>query len=178
MTGPLKRKTGEWSGEVLISRLCLQKHSMCKPSMRYFFSFVTGFLLLCSLLVSCTLSLRKEMVSLDYLDTCPQWTLSQLEEQVALFDDTTDTFNLHCALGLLRNSDGNSIHQSAAGSQICFLLADRTETDQIRRERFASEGVRWAEGSLKASDKENGDVYYYLAVNLGIAIKTHPAISL
>ena len=146
--------------------------------MEYFFSFVTGFFLLSSFLVSCTLSLRKEVVSLDHLDRCPQWTLSQLEEQVALFDDTTDTFNLHCVLGLLRNSEGNFVHQSAAGSQICFLLADRTETDQTRRERFASEGVRWAESFLKASDKENGDVYYYLAVNLGIAIKEHPAIAL
>lgn len=159
-------------------RLCLQKHSMRKPSVRYFFSFATGFFLLCSFLVSCTLSLKKELVSLDHLDTCPQWRLSQLEEQVALFDDTTDTFNLHCALNFLRNSDGNSVHQSAAGSQICFLLADRTETDQIRRERFASEGVRWAEDYLRASNEENGNVYYYLAVNLGIAIKEHPAIAL
>ncbi len=168
----------KWSGGVLKSRLCLQKHSMRKPSVQYFFFFVTRFFLLCSFLGSCTLSLRKEEVSLDHLDTCPQLTLSQLEEQVALFDDTTDTFNLHCALGLLRNSDGNSVQQSAAGSQICFLLADRTEADQISRERFASEGVRWAEDFLKASDKENGDVYYYLAVNLGIAIKEHPAIAL
>jgi tetratricopeptide (TPR) repeat protein len=135
-------------------------------------------LLLSSSLTSCTLSLRKEVVSLDQLDACPKWTPSQLEEQVALFDDTTDTFILRCALDLLRNSGDKSVYQSVAGSKICFLLADRTEADQIRRERFASEGVRWAESSLKASGKENGDVYYYLAVNLGIAIKEHPAVAL
>ena len=135
-------------------------------------------LVLSSFLASCTLSLRKEVVSLDHLDACPQWRLSQLEKQVALFDDTTDTFILHCALDLLRNAEEKSVYQRAAGSQICFLLADRTETDQIKRERFASEGVRWAESFLKTSDKENGDVYYYLAVNLGIAVKEHPAIAL
>jgi tetratricopeptide (TPR) repeat protein len=137
-----------------------------------------GLLLLISFFAGCAISLRKELVSLEHLEACPQWTLSQLEKKVRLFHDTTDTFTLHCALDLLRNSDDNFVHKSAAGSKICFLLADRTETDQIRRERFASEGVRWAEGSLKAGDKENGGVYYYLAVNLGIAIKEHPAIAL
>ena len=146
--------------------------------MRCYFFSVVGLCLLSSSLTSCTLSLKKEVVSFGHLDPCPQWTLSQLEEQIALFDDTTDTFILQCALDLLRNTESSSVHQSAAGSQICFLLADRTEEDQIRRERFASEGVRWAEGSLKASDKENGAVYYYLAVNLGLAIKEHPAVAL
>ena len=146
--------------------------------MRNFFFSATVLFLLSSFLVSCTFSLRKEIVSFDHLDTCPQWTLSQLEEQITLFNDTTDTFTLHCALDLLRNSKNSSIHNPSAGSQICFLLADRTETDQIRRERFASEGVRWAEDYLRASNEENGNVYYYLAVNLGIAIKEHPAIAL
>ncbi|MDX1779008.1 MAG: hypothetical protein R3339_09015, partial [Thermodesulfobacteriota bacterium] len=111
---------------------------MAKTTMQNCFFPVVVLLLLSSTLASCTLSLRKEVVSLDHLETCPQLTLSQLEEQVSLFGDTTDTFILHCALDLLRNSDGTSVHQSAAGSKICFLLADRTETDQIRRERFAS----------------------------------------
>ena len=117
------------------------------------------------------------MVSFDHLDTCPQWTLSQLEEKSLLFNDTTDTFTLHCSLDLLRNLKSSSIHQTAAGSEICFLLADRTEADQIKRERFASEGVRWAEGALAEGDQEDGDVYYYLAVNLGIAVKEHPAVA-
>jgi tetratricopeptide (TPR) repeat protein len=142
-----------------------------------FFSIV-GLLVFSSFLVSCALSLRKEVVSLHHLERCPHWEPSQLVEQVAEFDDTTETYILHCALDLLRNAEDTSVHKSAAGSQVCFLLADRTEADQVRRERFASEGVRWAEGFLKASDKENGDVYYYLAVNLGIAVKEHPAVAL
>ena len=58
------------------------------------------------------------------------------------------------------------------------MLADRTETDQTRRERFAAEGVRWAERARSESAQDRGDVYYYLAVNLGIAIKEHPAVAL
>ena len=57
-------------------------------------------------------------------------------------------------------------------------MANRTERDQIRRERFASEGVRWAESALAKGDKEDGNVYYYLAVNLGIAVKEHMAVAL
>jgi tetratricopeptide (TPR) repeat protein len=101
-----------------------------------------------------------------------------LEENIQRFNDATDTFILECALNLVRNAKSAPIHQSSAGSQICFLLADRTETDQIRRERFASEGVRWAERALSESAKDRGDVYYYLAVNLGIAIKEHPTVAL
>lgn len=145
--------------------------------MRNFFFSVTGVLLLSFFLVSCSLSLRKEMVSFDHLDTCPQWTLSQLEEQVRLFDDATDTFTLQCTLDLLRNSKSGPVYLTSAGSQICFLLADRTESDQVMRERFASEGVRWAERALEESDQKDGDVHYYLAVNLGIAVREHPAVA-
>ena len=145
--------------------------------MRNFFFSVTGLLLLSSFFVSCTFSLRKEMVSFNHLETCPQWPLAQLEEQVRLFDDVTDTFTLHCSLDLLRNSESGSVHLSSAGSQICFLLADRTEEDQVKRERFASEGVRWAERALEENDQKDGDVHYYLAVNLGIAVKEHPAVA-
>ena len=145
--------------------------------MRNFFSSITVLLLLSSFLVSCSLSLRKEMVSLDYLDTCPAWTSSQLEEQVRLFDDVTDTFTLHCSLDLLRNSKSSPVHLTSAGSQICFLLADRTESDQVMRERFASEGVRWATRALEENDQKDGAVHYYLAVNLGIAVREHPAVA-
>lgn len=145
--------------------------------MRNFFFSVLGLLLLSFFLVSCSLSLRKEMVSFDHLDTCPEWTLSQLEEQVRLFDDSTDTFTLQCALELLRNGKSGPVHLTSAGSQICFLLADRTESDQVMRERFASEGVRWAERALEERDQKDGDVHYYLAVNLGIAVREHPAVA-
>jgi tetratricopeptide (TPR) repeat protein len=146
--------------------------------MRNFFFSLTGFFLLCSFLAGCTFSLRKEIVYLYPSDQCPQWTPVQLEGNLHQFNDTTDTFILECALDLVRNAKGGPIHQTSAGAQLCFLLADRTETDQIRRERFASEGVRWAERALAESAQDRGDVYYYLAVNLGIAIKEHTAVAL
>jgi len=146
--------------------------------MRNFFFSLTGFFLLCSILAGCTFSLRKKIVYLHPSDTCPEWTPVQLEENLQKFNDATDTFVLECALDVLRNTKRAPIHQTAAGAQLCFLLADRTETDQIRRERFASEGVRWAERALKESPQDRGDVYYYLAVNLGIAVKEHPAVAL
>jgi tetratricopeptide (TPR) repeat protein len=146
--------------------------------MRNFLFSLTGFFLLCSFLAGCTFSLRKDIVYLYPSDECPQWTPVQLEENLHTFNDTTDTFILECALNLVRNVKGDPIHQTAAGAHLCFLLADRIETDQIRRERFASEGVRWAERALAESAQDRGDVYYYLAVNLGIAIKEHPTVAL
>jgi tetratricopeptide (TPR) repeat protein len=146
--------------------------------MRNFFFSLTGFFLFCSFLAGCTFSLRKEIVYLYPSDECPAWTPVQLEENLHTFNDTTDTFILECALNLVRNAKSAPIHQTAAGAQLCFLLADRTETDQTRRERFAAEGVRWAERARSESAQDRGDVYYYLAVNLGIAIKEHPAVAL
>ena len=146
--------------------------------MQNFFLQVTGFLLFCFLLSSCTFTLPKEEVSLTHTKKCPEWTLAQLEKAARLFAHNTDTFILQCALDLLRNAKGAPIHQTSTGSHICFLLADRTDTDQVRRERFASEGVHWAEIALAESGKKDGDVYYYLAVNLGIAIKEHMALAL
>jgi tetratricopeptide (TPR) repeat protein len=134
--------------------------------------------LLCFLLSSCTVSLPKEVVSLAPMDKCPEWTRAQLEKNGSRFNHNTDTFTLQCALALLRNSKRAPTHHTSLGSHICFLLADRTATDQIRRERFASEGVYWAEIALTGEGKEDGDVYYYLAVNLGISVKEHMALAL
>lgn len=105
-------------------------------------------------------------------------THEQLEEHVALFDDTTDTVSLQCALDLVRHAGRGSSNAASAGAKICFLLADRTETDQVRREGFAAEGVRWAERALSESTEERGEVHYYLAVNLGIAVEKHPVSAL
>ena len=146
--------------------------------MKNLFLQITGFFLLCFLHSSCTVSLPKEVVSLEPMYKCPEWTLAQLEKNAPLFNLNTDTFTLQCALALLRNSKRVPIHHTSLGSHICFLLADRTNTDQIRRERFASEGVYWAEIALTGDGKEDGDVYYYLAVNLGISVKEHMALAL
>lgn len=133
-----------------------------------------GFILLVSLCAGCALYPPNGEIVLISPVNCPQWTPAQMKEQVTLFDDTTDTVTLQCALECLRNANEGRIDESAAGAKICFLMADRTDTDQARRERFASEGVRWAENALAQGDEERGDVYYYLAVNLGITVEKHP----
>lgn len=137
-----------------------------------------GFFLLVSLGAGCALSPPKGMVRFNALETCPQWTPAQLEENINRFDDTTDTVTLQCALEFLRSATKDSIDESEAGAKICFLLADRTETDQARRERLAAEGVRWAERALAQGDQERGDVHYYLAVNVGITLEKHPVAAM
>ena len=142
-------------------------------SLKFILSFM-GFVLRAFLCAGCAVLQQKNPVVLLPADSCPQWTPEELEEQVTLFDDTTDTATLHCALNLLRNSKEEHVDESAAGAQIGFLLADRTEADQTRRERFAAEGLGWAERALAHGGEKRGDVYYCLAVNLGITVEKHP----
>jgi hypothetical protein len=151
---------GEWMFNNTMSRNCIV--------------YCVGFFLLLSLCAGCALSPPKDLVRFDAKETCPRWNTSQLEENINRFDDTSGTITLQCALERLRNAKEGRIDESAAGAKICFLLADRTETDQVRRERFASEGVRWAERAFSQGAEERGDVYYYLAVNLGITVEKHP----
>jgi tetratricopeptide (TPR) repeat protein len=133
-----------------------------------------GFFLLVSLCSGCAVSTPKDHIVSLPADNCPPWTSAQLKEQVTLFDDTTDTITLQCALERLRNAKEDHLDESAAGAKICFLLADRTEADQTRRERFSAEGLARAERALAQGGEARGDVYYYLAVNLGIAVEKHP----
>lgn len=137
-----------------------------------------GFFLLVSLCAGCAVTRSNDQIVLLSPVDCPQGTPPELVSQVTLFDDTTDTIFLHCALELLRRTKGSSLDENAAGAKICFLLADRTETDRVRRERFASEGVGWAERALAQGDEENGEVYYYRAVNLGITVEKHPVAAM
>jgi hypothetical protein len=139
-----------------------------------FILYTTEFCLLASLCGGCAVLPPKDVVRFDARETCPRWDDAQLEENLNRFDDTTDTITLQCALELLRNAQKSRIDENAAGAQICFLLADRSKADQTKRERFAAEGVRWAEHALAEGGEERGDVYYYLAVNLGITVEKHP----
>lgn len=136
--------------------------------------YIAGFFLLVSLCAGCAVSPPKDLVRFESLDTCARWNVAQLDEKADQLNETTDTMSLQCALEYLRNAHECMVDKHAAGAKICFLLADRTEQDQGRRERLAAEGVRWAERALAQGDEERGDVYYYLAVNLGITVEEHP----
>jgi hypothetical protein len=136
-----------------------------------------GALLIASLVAGCTFSLPKDLVDLGVRDACPPWNLEELAGKVRSFDHRTDTPTLRCALGLLRSSSPAAVHRTDAGARICYLLADRTCSDQGTKERYAAEGVRWAEIALNESTEPNGAVHYYLAVNLGMAVRKHVALA-
>jgi tetratricopeptide (TPR) repeat protein len=136
--------------------------------------YFAGFSLLVSLCAGCATSPPNDVVHFDARESCPRRDDAQLTENINRFDDTTDTITLQCALERLRNAKKSPIDEDAAGAQICFLLADRSKADQTRRERLAAEGLGRAERALAQGGEERGDVYYYLAVNLGITVEKHP----
>ena len=128
-------------------------------------------------LSGCTWSLPKDLVQLEPLSNCPAMSLEQLAIRARNFDPRTKTTELKCALGALRASDPAPVHATAAGAYLSFLLADRTK-EQLSRERYAAEGVRWAEIALDENTDQEGRVRYYLAVNLGIAVRRHPTLAI
>lgn len=130
-----------------------------------------GGMLAAFLVCGCTWSLPKDLVPLDAADRCPEFNPDKQH------DAHSETFELQCALGALRTIDPAPVHATPLGARLCFLLADRSK-DQKVRERYAAEGVRWAEIALDEDTKQEGAVRYYLAVNLGLAIRRHPALAL
>jgi hypothetical protein len=145
---------------------------------RNFILCFAEFAVLVLLGTGCATSPPKDLVRFDALEHCPGWNDEQLEENVNRFDDATDTVALQCALDRLRHAKECRIEENAAAAKLCFLLADRTEADQTRREHLAAEGIGWAERALAQGGEARGDVYYYLAVNLGIAVERHPITAL
>jgi tetratricopeptide (TPR) repeat protein len=137
-----------------------------------------GALLIALLAPGCTFTLPEDIVDLGTQDTCPEWKSEELQTRAKEFDHRTDTPTLHCALGALRNAAPADMHRTETGAYICYLLADRTTTDQEKKERYAAEGVRWAEIALTERIEPIGAVHYYLAVNLGMAVRQHAALAM
>ena len=137
-----------------------------------------GALLIALLASGCTFTLPEDVVDLGTRDTCPGWSPQELHVHAKEFDRRTDTFTLQCALGVLRNASPSPVHRTEAGARICYLLADRTTADQEKKERYAAEGVRWAEIALTERIEPIGAVHYYLALNLGIAVHKHVALAI
>jgi hypothetical protein len=137
----------------------------------------TSLLLPLLLVTGCTLSLPKELVRLADLDACPDESLEALARRAPSFDQRTDTVTLGCALDKLRGSSPAPIHATAAGARICLLLAERSADHQERCERFAAEGVRWAEIAIEQGAEDDAEVRYFLAANLGLAIREHAALA-
>jgi tetratricopeptide (TPR) repeat protein len=69
------------------------------------------------------------------------------------------------------------VRRTALGSRVCLHLAER-ETNPEKREKLAAEGLGFAETALAQGASNDGAVHYYLAVNLGLAVREHPTQAL
>lgn len=137
---------------------------------------VTWLLLPALLAAGCSFTLPKDLVQLDDLAACPPMSIDELAARAPGFGPRTDTHTLRCALGTLRAASPSPVHRTAAGAHICLLLAERTD-DPVRRERYAAEGVRWAEIAIEEGAVNDGAVHYYLALNLGLAVREHATLA-
>jgi hypothetical protein len=115
-------------------------------------------------------SLQYGQVQPDLLSKCPKQTAATLVAGQNQLGPLSDTHTLACALNVLRNTQDPAVRRTALGSRICLHLAER-EDNQEKREKLAAEGVRFAETALAQGG--NGAVHYYLAANLGLAVREH-----
>jgi hypothetical protein len=124
------------------------------------------------LLTGCPrLWLPRDLVGLPEAHDCPNWPIVEnLVDAGRAFDRNTDRHVLECALNQLRQPQAMTWQPALLASRLCFLLADQ-ETDRRRAERFGSEGTRWAEFAVAHQGEKEGAVHYYLAANLGIAVR-------
>lgn len=123
------------------------------------------------------MSLPKDLAPLSSIRGCSAWDAEYVTRLGRTFDRTTPTRTLECSLSLLRNEWIKTIQKGLLGSRICYLLAD-SSLDPDRRRRLAAEGVRWAEIAIKLGAWLDGDLHYYFAVNLGLAVKDTPVVAL
>jgi tetratricopeptide (TPR) repeat protein len=89
----------------------------------------------------------------------------------------TDTHTLACALTVLRDTQDPSVLRTSLGSRLCLHLAER-EANQEKREKLAAEGVGFAEATLAQGGSGDGAVHYYLAANLGLAVREHITLAM
>lgn len=126
---------------------------------------------LLSCLIGCA-ELKRDHVLYDLPLDCPNQTVAGLLAQQSRLGPLTDTDTLFCALEVLRKNQDPVLSSSLLGSRLCLHLAER-ETNQENREKFAAEGVELAETALAHGGGNDGAVHYYLAANLGLAIREH-----
>jgi len=116
--------------------------------------------------------LQKDHVQFDSLSDCPKQTAATLAAQQGQLGPLSDHHSLECALTVLRNSQDPEVLRTSLGSRLCLHLAER-EVNPEKREKLAAEGVRFAEAALAQGGDDDGAVHYYLAANLGLAVREH-----
>ncbi|MGZ5012519.1 MAG: sterol transporter outer membrane protein BstC [Methylobacter sp.] len=116
--------------------------------------------------------LQHGQVQADRLAECPKQTADMLVAGQNQLGPLSDTHTLTCALNVLRDTQDPAVRRTALGSRICLHLAER-EANQEKREKLAAEGVGFAETALAQGGRNDGAVHYYLAANLGLAVREH-----
>lgn len=117
--------------------------------------------------------LKQPPAGLEQAGGCPTETAADLAARRDRIGPDTASPELQCALALLRETRDPALTRSALGSRVALLLAERA-TVPDRRDQLAAEGVRSAEQALAQGADGDGAVHYYLAANLGLAVREHP----
>jgi tetratricopeptide (TPR) repeat protein len=133
-------------------------------------------ILMLSFMVGCA-GLQRDRVRLDRLSDCPSQTADTLVAQQNKLGPLSDTHALACALNVLRDTQDHAALRTALGSRLCLHLAER-ELNPEKREKFATEGVNFAEAALAQGGVGDGAVHYYLAANLGLAVREHITLAM
>jgi hypothetical protein len=128
------------------------------------------------LLAGCA-GLQTGHVELDRYAGCPEESAAALAANQSQLSSLSDTPTLFCALTVLRENLNPALRRSSLGSRLCLYLAER-EADPEKREQLAAEGVGFAEIALAQGGEDDGAVHYYLATNLGLAIREHIVLAM
>lgn len=132
--------------------------------------------LLLVLLAGCA-ELHRDHVRFDRLSDCPMQSAALLAANQSQLGPFSETHVLECALTVLRGSQDPALLRSSLGSRLSLHLAER-EANPEKREKLAAEGVGFAEAALAQGGGEDGAVHYYLAANLGLAVREHITLAM
>jgi hypothetical protein len=121
--------------------------------------------------------LHRDHVRFDRLSDCPTQTPALLAANQSQLGSFSDTHTLECALTVLRGTQDPAVLRTSLGSRLCLHLAER-EANQEKREKLAAEGVGFAEAALAKGGDDDGAVHYYLAANLGLAVREHITLAM
>jgi hypothetical protein len=132
--------------------------------------------LILAFLAGCA-GLQHEQAQPDRVSGCPKQTAATLAAGQNQLGPLSDTHTLSCALNVLRETKDPAVRRTALGSKVCLHLAER-ETNPENREKLATEGVGFAETALAQGGIGDGAVHYYLAANLGLAVREHPTLAM
>ncbi|MGZ9173482.1 MAG: sterol transporter outer membrane protein BstC [Candidatus Binatia bacterium] len=131
---------------------------------------------LLALVAGCA-GLHSDHVQFDRLSDCPTQTADLLAARQSQLGPLSNTHTLECALTVLRDTQDPAVRRISLGSRLCLHLAER-EANQEKREKLAAEGVGFAEAALAQGGSSNGAVHYYLAANLGLAVREHITLAM